>query len=241
MFDLVGTFFAGNWPWILAFVLMAGGVFFLLRLQVMLRDQTARTIQTLLHRDPGLCLERLDHNQRLKWLYRKPILLLWKLDCYLALGDDGMARKTIRQLRESKLEPMDKLELYQKEVSFFATSGDPACAKKACADLKNFLKEAGADRDKHYAAILDEAELIIGIYVDHNTGLIKNLIGRAEHTKNDVMRGILQFRVAKLAWFKGDADLMRTYLNRAEKNLQNTLYAPIIQAAKEDPAILETK
>jgi len=241
MINVISTFFAGNWHWILVFAIMAVVVFLLLRLQVMLRDHMAKTIHTLLVRDPRLCLERLENNRRLKWLYRKPVLLLWKLDCYLALGEDGKARQTIGLLRDTKLEPLDKLELYQKEISFFATSGDGERAKKACADLKAFLKEAGADKEKHYAAILDEAELIIGVYVDHNVSLIKKLVGRAEHTKNDVMRGVIQYRIAKLSWFKGDEELMRTYLNRAGKNLQGTLYAPIIEAAKSDPTILETK
>ena len=241
MKNLITTFFAQNWHLVLIFVGMSAAMFLLLRLQVMLRDQMAKTIRALLAQDPALCLERLENNRRLKWLYRKPVLLLWKLDCYLALGEDGKARYTIEQLRKAKLEPMDKLELYQKEISFFATSGDGEQAKKAYADLKEFLKEAGADKEKHYAAILDEAELIIGVYVEHNTGLIKKLIGRAEHTKNDILRGVTQFRVAKLAWFKGDRELMELYLNRAGKNLRNTLYEPIIEAAKADPSILETK
>lgn len=241
MFALISDFFTNNWYWLLIFAGMAVVVFLMLRLQVMLRDHMARTIKTLLVQDPRLCLERLENNRRLKWLFRKPVLLLWKLDCHMALGEDGKARQTIRLLRDTKLEPMDKLELYQKEISFFSTSGDGAGAKKARDDLKSFLKEAGADKEKHYAAILDEAEIIIGVYVDHNVGLIKKLVGRAEHTKNDIMRGITQYRIAKLAWFKGDEDLMRTYLNRAGKNLQGTVYAPIIEAAKADPSILETK
>ncbi len=241
MLDLISTFFASNWHWLLIFAVMSVAIFLLLRLQVMLREQTARTIQTLLVRDPKLCLERLENNRRLKWLYRKPILLLWKLDCYMALGEDEKARHTIDRLRSAKLEPMDKLELYQKEISFFASYGDGERAKKAFADLKSFLKESGADKEKHYAEILSEAEIIIGVYVERNVGLIKKLVGRAEHTKNDVMRGITQFRVAKLAWYKGDEDLMRTYLNRAGKNLKGTVYEPVIDAAKEDPSVLETK
>lgn len=241
MFDLIASFFRQNWYWLLIFAAMSALVFFLLRLQVMLREQMARNIQILLAKNPRLCLERLENNRRLRWLYRKPVLLLWKLDCYMALGEDGQARKTIGMLRNSKLEPMDKVELYQKEISFFCVSGDGSSAKKAFADLNTFLKEAGADKDKHYASILEEAEIIIGVYVDHNTGLIKKLTGRAEHTKNDVMRGIIQFRIAKLAWFKGDLDLMNTYLTRAEKNLRNTHYEPVIAAAKADPSILEIK
>lgn len=241
MREVISVFFARNWHWVLIFAGMSVAMFLLLRLQVALREQMARTVRTLLVQDPKLCLERLERNWRLKWLFRKPILLLWKLDCFMALGEDGRARQTIGLLRKAKLEPMDKLELYQKEISFFATSGDGERAKKACADLKDFLKEAGADKEKHYAAIMEEAEIIIGVYVDHNTGLIKKLVGRAEHTKHDIMRGITQFRIAKLAWFKGDTEMMELYLNRAGKNLQNTLYAPIIEAAKADPRVLETK
>lgn len=241
MFDLLSVFLKTNWYWLLIFAGMSLFIFLLLRMQVMLRDHMAKTIEVLLVQDPKLCLERLENNRRLKWLFRKPVLLLWKLDCYLALGEDEKARQTIGSLRDAKLEPMDKLKLYQKEISFFSTSGNGERAKKACADLKGFLKEAGADKDKHYASILEEAEMIIGVYVDHNTGLIKKLVGRAEHTKNDIMRGITQFRIAKLAWFKGDTDMMQTYLRRAEKNLQGTLYAPVIEAAKEDPRILEIK
>lgn len=233
--------FRANWHWFLIFAGMSVGIFLLLRLQVLLRDSMANTIQVLLRQNPALCLERLERNWRLKLLYRKPLLLLWKLDCYLALGDDGKARYTIELLRSTKLEPQDKVELYQKEISFYATSGDGESAKKSCNDLKAFLKEAGADKDKHYGAILDEAEMIIGVYVDHNVGLIKKLIGRAEHTKNDIMRGITQFRIAKLAWFKGDIELMNTYLTRSSKNLQNTHYAPIIAEAMVNPVILETK
>lgn len=241
MVNPVSEFFRSNWPWILTFVGMSAAIFLLLRLQVMLRDQMAITIRTLLHRDPALCLERLENNWRLKILYRKPILLLWKLDCYMALGDEGKARHTISELRKAKLEPLDKVELYQREISFYATSGDGEGAKKAYSDLKAFLKEAGADREKHYAEILHEAEIIIGVYVDHNVSLMKKLIGRAEHTKNDVMRGITQYRIAKLAWFKGDEELMRTYLSRADKNLQGTLYAPIIAEARKNPSVLENK
>lgn len=241
MFSFISSFFVNNWHWLLIFAAMSVFIFLMLRLQVMLRDHTAATIRSLLVQDPKLCLERLENNRRLKWLFRKPILMLWKLDCYMALGEDGKARQMIGRLRDSKLEPMDKLELYEKEISFFATTGDGQRAKKALEDLRAFLKEAGADKEKHYASILDEAEIIIGVYVDHNTGLIRKLTGRAEHTKNDIMRGITQYRIAKLAWFKGDTELMQTYLTRAGKNLQGTLYGPIIEAAKNDPSILETK
>lgn len=241
MLEQLRTLFVENWHFLLIFVLMAAFVFLLLRMQAMMQKYTASTIGNLIHQNPKLCLERLENNKRLQWLFRKPVLLLWKLDCATALGEDGKARQTISQLRKLKLEPHDKLELYQKEISFFSTSGDGDRAIQARDDLKAFLKEAGADRDKHYAAILDEADIIIGVYVAHDTGLIKKLIGRAEHTKNDIMRGVIQFRIAKLAWYKQDIPLMETYLSRAAKNLKGTYYETIIAEAMVSPRILEDK
>ncbi|MDD5863815.1 MAG: hypothetical protein PUD80_04155 [Firmicutes bacterium] len=241
MLQRIGSLLSVSWYWILIFVVMAAIVFFLLQLQASLREQMAKTIETLLRENPGLCLERLNHNRRLKLLYRKPVLELWRLDAYMALGEDGDARRTISNLRKMKLEPRDKLELYQKELSFYASSGEGALAKQARDDLRAFLKEAKVDKEKAYAEILNEADIIIGVYVDHDTGLMKKLIGRAEHTKNDVMRGITQYRIAKLAWFKGDAAMVQTYLSRAGKNLQGTWYAPMIEEAKANPSVLETQ
>ena len=241
MAQQIVDFFVQRWYLLPVFAVMAVTVYLLLRLQVMLQNHMAGTIQALLREDPRLCLERLDHNGRLKWLFRKPVIALWKLDCCLALGEDEQIRQILGQLRAMKLEPQDKLELYQREISFYATSGDGARAKAARDDLKRFLKDAGADQEKKYAAIMEEADMIIGVYVERNTGLLKKLIGRAEHTKNDVMRGITQYRIAKLCWFKKDEEMMRTYLSRAEKNLKDTWYAPVIAQAKIDPSILETK
>ena len=241
MFDQMLAFVVEHWYLLPLFVIMALAVYVLLRLQVMLQNQMAHTIETLLRDNPELCLERLNHNGRLKWLFRKPVLALWRLDCHLAQGNDEQTKDALSQLRSMKLEPQDKLELFQRELSYYALSGNAELALQARADLKKFLKEAGANQDKKYAAIMDEADIIIGVYVEHNTGLIKKLIGRAEHTKNDVMRGIIQFRIAKLCWFNQDTDMMNTYLARAEKNLKNTWYAPVIAKAKVDPGILEFK
>lgn len=241
MAEQIVEFFTQHWYLLIVFALMAASVYLMLRLQVMLQQNMARNIQTLLADNPELCLERLNNNHRLKWLFRKPVITLWKLDCYLALGNDNEAGICMEALRSMKLEPQDKLELYQREISFYAAIGDGERAKGARNDLRNLLKKAGVEQEKKYASIMDEADIIIGVYVEHNTGLIKKLIGRAEHTKNDVMRGVIQYRIAKLSWFKHDEEMMRTYLNRAEKNLIGTWYEPIIRQAKVDPSILETK
>lgn len=241
MLASIGNWFSEYWYWAVGFVLLALLVFLLLRVQSALSSQASQTILRLLQQDPALCLDRLDNNRLLRLLFRKPLLELWRLDAYMALGAHENAEKSIKKLEKMRLEPKDKLELYQKSLSFYAGEGNAAEAKAARDRLKAFLKQMGAEKISPYTEILDEAELIIGIYIDHNTALIPKLVGRAAHTKNELMRGVTQYRIAKLAYFKGDIDQMHTYLARAEKNLKGTWYAPIIAEAMEDPSILQKK
>ena len=121
MLQRIGALFSASWYWILIFAVMAVLVFFLLQFQAAMREHMTGTIEALLRQNPRLCLERLDHNRRLKLLFRKPVMELWRLDAYMALGEDDKARQTISSLRGMKLEPREKLELYQKVLSFFAS------------------------------------------------------------------------------------------------------------------------
>lgn len=237
----IGSWISANWYWFVAFALMVGAGFLVTRLQSVIRERAAQEMSMLLRTNPASAAERLENNWHLKLVFRKQVLLLWKLDAYMTLGQREKALETIRKLDKTRLEPRDKLDFYQKRLSFFATENNGDEARASRDQLYNFLKKAEALKTEPYATIMDEADLIIGIYIDHNTGLIKKLIGRAEHTKNDIMRGVTQYRVAKLAFFKEDWALMNTYLNRAGKNLKGTYYEPIIEQAKENPEILRDK
>lgn len=237
----MGSWISENWYWIVGFVLMVGLSFALIRLQTAMRDYAAGEIQMLLRTNPAVCAERLQNNKFLLFLFRKPIIYLWLLDACMMSGEDRQALITISKLDKMRMEPKDKLEFYQKRLSYYASADNPEEAKKSRDALHTFLKKMDALNVEPYKTIMSEADLIIGVYVDKNPALIKKLISRAEHTKNDIMRGITQFRIAKLAWFKGDMELMNTYLARAGKNLKDTWYAPIIEQAKTDPAILEYK
>lgn len=241
MLDSLGNWLSANWQWLAAFVLMVSVAFILMRLQTALRDRAAQEIQTLLRTDPATCAERLENNRLLKLIFRKQVISLWLLDAYMLIGQQEKTLAAIQKLDKMRLEPRDKLEFYQKRLSYYAASDEPAEARKSRDQLYDFMKKTEILETEPYSTIMEEADLIIGIYVDKNTGLIKKLIGRAEHTKNDIMRGVTQFRIAKLAYFKGDQQLMTTYLSRAAKNLKGTWYAPIIAQAQSDPTILEHK
>ncbi len=240
-FKAILSWLGQHWYFILLFLVTAVAAFLLLRLQVFLRSRSAAAIEELLRVNPALCAERLENNKRLRMIFRKPILYIWKMEAYMALGQDEKIQECIARLGKMKLEPNDKLEFYQKCISYYAVSCEPERAREYRDLLYGLLERAKALETEPYASILKEADMIIGVYVDHDVSLIKKLMGRASHTKNDVMRGVTQYRVAKLAYFKGDPELMETYLNRAAKNLKGTRYEPVIAAAMEEPGILAVK
>jgi len=55
------------------------------------------------------------------------------------------------------------------------------------------------------------------------------------------MRGVMYYRLAKLAYFKGDTEQREKYLKAAAKTLSDTDYEEIIKQALIAPEILETK
>lgn len=223
------------------FLAMAAVVFILLRVQNSLREHSAAEIERLLMTDPALCAERLENNRRLSAVFRKPVIELWKLQAYMQLGQDEKIEDSLNRLKKLKLEPRDRIEFLQQSLSYYAQVGKQDEALEARDSLRRFIIKAKAQDTEPYSAMLEEADTIIGVYVEHDTALIRKLIGKAEHTRDNISRGIIQYRIAKLAYFKGDEKLLSTYLSRAGKNLAGTAYEEIIQQANTNPSVLERK
>jgi len=230
-----------NWYLLPVFLVMAAIVFVLLRLQSSLRTRSAGEIERLLVVDPALCAERLENNKLFRTVFRRPLIELWKLQAYMQLGQDENIDRTLAKLSDMKLEPRDRIEFYQQSLSYYAVMGRKDEALAARDSLRRFVYKAKAQDTEPYSTMLEEADIIVGVYIEHDTALIKKLTGKAEHTRDDVSRGIIQYRIAKLAYYKGDAKLLETYLSRAGKNLKGTAYEEIIEKAKTDPSILEIK
>ena len=74
-------------PLALTLVMMAL-IFLALRLLSALRTQAEKELRRLYQQDVALYLERLEHNRRLKLVFRKSVLLLYRLEGYMKLGDN---------------------------------------------------------------------------------------------------------------------------------------------------------
>lgn len=214
-------------------------VFIALYLLSLARTQSERELRTLLRRDPRLYIERLENNRRLKLVFRPAVLLLYKLEGYMSLNDDGKCRELIAKLDGMKLQPRDRLQFYQTKLSFYAYAGDGGQAKATLTQLEDFLHKSGADEVDQYKKLLRQARQIVAVYVDKDISMLPKLQRQAAATKDGADRGLLQFRIAKLSHYAGNEDQAEVYLNRAAKNLKNTAYSVIIDSALEDHSVLE--
>lgn len=214
-------------------------VFIALYLLSLARAQSERELRALLRRDPRLYIERLENNRRLKLAFRPAVLLLYKLEGYMSLNDDGKCRELIAKLDGMKLQPRDRLQFYQTKLSFYAYAGDGEQAKATLTQLEDFLHKSGADEVDQYKKLLRQARQIVAVYVDKDISMLPKLQRQAAATKDGADRGLLQFRIAKLSHYAGNEDQAEVYLNRAAKNLKNTAYSVIIDSALEDHSVLE--
>ena len=214
-------------------------VFIALYLLSLARAQSEWELRALLRRDPRLYIERLENNRRLKLVFRPAVLLLYKLEGYMSLNDDGKCRELIAKLDGMKLQPRDRLQFYQTKLSFYAYAGDGEQAKATLTQLEDFLHKSGADEVDQYKKLLRQARQIVAVYVDKDISMLPKLQRQAAATKDGADRGLLQFRIAKLSHYAGNEDQAEVYLNRAAKNLKNTAYSVIIDSALEDHSVLE--
>lgn len=214
-------------------------VFIALYLLSLARAQSERELRALLRRDPRLYIERLENNRRLKLVFRPAVLLLYKLEGYMSLNDDGKCRELIAKLDGMKLQPRDRLQFYQTKLSFYAYAGDGEQAKATLTQLEDFLHKSGADEVDQYKKLLRQARQIVAVYVDKDISMLPKLQRQAAATKDGADRGLLQFRIAKLSHYAGNENQAEVYLNRAAKNLKNTAYSVIIDSALEDHSVLE--
>jgi len=205
------------------------------------RDYSDKMISRLVKTDPTQALERLDNNKLFKIVFRKQLLNLYKLDCYMALGKTDDAYKTIEKLSTFKLNDHDNYEFLTKSFSFYLTNNYGEEAKTTFETTKNFLIKKKIDEKEPYNKILKDMEILVGVYVDKDIKLIDKLkeLENKETKKHD--KGLLEYRLAKLYHFANKKKEMKEYLLKAQDNLNDTIYAVIIEKALKDPSILDVK
>ena len=236
--DTVGEFLQNNWGYLLGFVLMSAIVGITLRMLSDARTHSVKVLDELLVSNVDLYLQRLRDNRRLRWVFRKSVIEFMMLKGYIAKGDENNALQCIENLDKMKLEPQEKLEFLETRLSFFAQRNSAEQAVASRDMLVDFLKRLKADKTEKYREIIAEADAIVKVYIEKDVGFIDNLKQKASVTAHPVVRGVTQYRIARLAYHKGDEQLTKKYLLRAAKNLKGTTFEATIDSALRDNSVL---
>lgn len=211
------------------------GVRFVLNI---IRSRTLKELDILLYQKQNFYLyHELLNNKRLKWVFTKNTILIMHLKGYLLAGDDDLINQTIKKLDQRKLEPYEKLDYYQKRFSYFVSKNNQEEASQSLELLKGLFKK----KNEKTLAIIDEAELIYRIYLLHDTSLIPILIDKANTQNDTIMKGITEYRLAKLYYYANNHKKVDVYLEKAKENVQGTYWYPIVMEALQDHSILALK
>lgn len=203
-----------------------------------LRKNTLKKLDELLYVQGNYFLyQELLNSKRLRLIFRKEMIDIFRLNGYLHEGNTEKIKEMINKLDKLTLEPYENLEYHQKRFSYFIEQNNETEAKKSLMILRSLFKKN--QQNDNY--ILDEADLIYKIYILHDTSLIPKLIEKANNTNNPVMKGITQYRIAKLYYYDKNYEQVDYYLNEAEENVKGSFWYPIIIEAKKNKHILDKK
>nr|WP_319488921.1 hypothetical protein [uncultured Caproiciproducens sp.] len=204
-----------------------------------LRQRVLAKLKNILYiqNNSALYFEALQ-SSHLALLLRKNSILLLELEGLLYKGSEVEIDGLIRRLDSAKLKPAERLDYLQKKLSYYI---DTQNKEQSIASYQSLDRFIGKTEIVKYQKIMDDATLLIEIYINRNTELIGRLIADSEQQTDNCMKGITQYRVAKLAYYKKNDKLMNRFLALAKQNLQGTSWQNIVEQAINDKRILEVK
>ncbi|MEG0076922.1 hypothetical protein [Anaerorhabdus sp.] len=193
-----------------------------------LRRKTTLELSKILYINRNFDLYfRLLENKKLKLIYTQSAILMFELDGYLMLGNDFKVEKIIQLLESSPLPKGEKLELNQRKLSFYCQKKNKRKAKEAYEELTILLNKS---KNKE---LIDEYNLVYGIYILHDMSLKKLLLEKINNADNQ-NTGLFYYRLAKLEYYDSNNKKAREYLQIASKQLLNTSWANCCQKCLED-------
>lgn len=220
---------------VILFVLFMGLFYFL----AVIRKKTVIELETLLYEKQDFkSYQLLLLSRHLKMIFTKAQIEIFRLNGWIFSGVESETNKSIAILDLMRLKPYEKLDFFQKRLTFFIEIQNEEQAKVTLDKLHDLL---GTNKKPEAITILEEADRIFNVYIKKDVTLIPSLQELAEKTKNKYVQGVCWFRIAKLSHFAKQKSKVDYYLNMAKPALAGTYYEPIIEAALKDHAVLLTK
>lgn len=218
-------------------ILVAVSLLFIFVLRALQRSALNELSRTLhVDNDPDRYQNMLQ-SKRLSFVLRRSTVALLQLDGYLYADDAKGVWAACEELEQMRLRQVEKLNWYQKALSYAVTGGDKKRAKDYLGRMQQLLEQ---EKDSELQAVLKDAELLVGVYIDKNTRLIPKLEKLAQKQEGNQL-GLTQYRLAKLHHFDKNDEKAVQYLQKAQQNLEGTVWSQVVRDALEDTTVLEAK
>lgn len=232
----MGDFFSKlNVPYLL--ILMGVSVGVILLLWLAQRLALKRLSKALYGRGDVAAYNAMLDKLPYRLVLRRATAGLLRLEGAIFSGDAEAVWQAAERLEDLRLKPGEKLSWYRKALAFAVTTGDGRRARQYLERLQALLQN---EKDPKLREILDDAQLLVGVYVERDTALagrLRELAGRQQGGR----KGLTLYRLAKLYHFAGKPETAAACLREAMDNLEGSAWRQVAARALEDPAILEVE
>ncbi|HWS42107.1 MAG TPA: hypothetical protein VN421_03355 [Pseudoflavonifractor sp.] len=208
----------------------------LLLLRTAQRGALEELARTLARGDVDRYLAMLG-SRRLSLVLRRSTLVLLRLEGHIRAGDASAVAADEKRLEQMRLRPGERLEYFQKAMSFHLSRGEYAAGREYLSKLEALLER---EPDEKLRDILADARLLIHIYADRDVSLIP-VLERQEAAQSGGQRGVTQYRLAKLCHFTGEGARADAWLKKAAQNVAGTAWQPIVETALRDHSVLDER
>lgn len=228
-------------PWnidvVYLLILVAISMLLLFLMRALQRSALQELSRTLYEQgDEQRYLQMLD-SKRLSVVLRRSTVALLRLDGHIYADDADGVWDSCAQLEGLRTKQAEKLNWYQKALAFAVSKGDKKRAKEYYGRLQTLLEK---EKDPGLQAVLEDAKLLVGVYIDKNTRLVPKLEKLAKEQEGNQL-GLTQYRLAKLYHFNKEDKKAAQALRAAQDNLAGTVWLPVVRAAINDSKVLEER
>ena len=218
-------------------ILVAVSLGFILGVRALQKAVLSELSRTLYEEnDPGRYASMLNSRYLFLVLRRGTVALL-RLDGALFAASADAVWQACAVLDSAKLKQEERLNWYQKALSFAVMQADEQHAKDYLDRIVSFLER---ESNEELKAIRAEAGQLYGVYMEKNTGLISELEETAAGC-DGARLGVVLYRLAKLYHFAGDEAGAARRLKKAVVHLRNSPWLDVAERALLDPSVLDVE
>ena len=218
-------------------ILIAVSLFFIIGLRALQKYALAELSKTLYEKnDPERYMQMLN-SRFLVMVFRRNTIAMLRLDGALMSGSADTVWDTCSLLMTIKLRQSERLNWYQKAMSFAVTISDNKRAKEYLDLIDDFLEK---ESDQALQDVRTEAHLLYGIYIKKDTSLIP-ILESSRTTCKDSQLGLILYRLAKLYHYAGDRAKSIERLDAAIGHLDNSPWLDVAKRARIDTVVLESE